>query len=287
MKSATPLVLFFAFVVLFAFVFEGAAITLRPSSSFITGLMWSVAIAAMLALKLTGQPLTSLGWSWGPAKHHLIAFFLPLVYGAITYAIAAAMGLITFAAPENVAALVESERMQTIAAPWGFVLALIMMATIGMAQSMATALGEEIGWRGFLTPRLTALLGFVAATLLTGLIWAAWHLPLLFLGHYQSGASQFYEVIAFIVMATAVSGAFAWLRLDSGSLWPAATLHASHNIIVAIIFESLSTPTRTEITMVSETGAITAAVCVVVCLPFWILGARKFSRQSVAATLSA
>jgi membrane protease YdiL (CAAX protease family) len=287
MKSATPLVLFFALVAVFAFVFEGAAITLRPSSSFITGLMWSVAIAAMLALKLTRQPLASLGWRWGPAKHHVIAFLLPAVYGAIAYAIAAALGLITFAAPENVAALVESERMVTLPAPLGFVLAILMMATIGMVQSLATALGEEIGWRGFLTPRLTALSGFVVATFITGVIWASWHLPLLFLGVYQSGANQLYEAVSFVVMAVAISGAFAWLRLDSDSLWPAATLHASHNVIVAIIFESLSTPTQNDITMVSETGVITAIVCAVVCLPFWILGARKFSRQAVAASLNA
>lgn len=287
MKITTQLALFFAFVIVFAFVFEGAAIMMRPSSSLITGLMWSVAIAAMLALKLTGQPLTSLGWTWGPAKHHLIAFFLPLVYGGVAYGVAIALGLITFAAPENVAFLIESERLQSLAAPWGIIVAILFIATIGMAQSMATALGEEIGWRGFLTPRLTALTGFVIATLLTGVIWACWHLPLLFLGHYQSGANQLYEALSFVVMATAISGAFAWLRLDSGSLWPAATLHASHNIIVAIIFESLSTPTQSEITMVSETGIITAAVCAVVCLPFWVLGARQFTRARVAADLSA
>jgi membrane protease YdiL (CAAX protease family) len=281
-KSAIALILFFVFVGLFAFVFEGAAIALRPSSSLITGLMWSVAIAAMLALKLTGQSLSSLGWRWGSAKHHLIAFFLPLVYGAITYAIAAALGFITFAAPEQISALVESERLETLVAPWGFVLAIIMMSTIGMAQSMATALGEEIGWRGFLTPRLTALTGFIVATLVTGLIWGAWHLPLLFLGTYQSGANQIYEAASFVVMATAISGALAWLRLDSGSLWPAATLHASHNIIVAIIFESLSTPTQGEITMVSEAGVLTAIVCVVVCIPFWVMGAR-ISRETAAA----
>lgn len=287
MKSAAPPVLFFVFVVAFAFVFEGAAITMRPSSSLITGLMWSVAIAAMLALKLTGQSLGSLGWRWGPAKHHIIAFLLPVVYGGITYAIAVALGLITFGAPENVAALVEGERLQTLAAPWGFVLALVMMSTIGMVQSMATALGEEIGWRGFLTPRLTALTGFIAATVITGVIWGVWHLPLLFLGAYQSGANQLYEALSFVVMVTALSGAFAWLRLDSGSLWPAATLHASHNIVVAVIFESLSMPTQSEITMVSETGVITAIVCVFVSLPFWILGAQKFSRREVAASLNA
>lgn len=286
MKPTAQLVLFFVFVVLFAAVFEGAAITMRPSSSLITGLMWSVAIAAMLALKLTGQPLTSLGWKWGPAKHHLIAFFLPVLYGGIAYGIAIAMGLIAFGAPENVAFLVESERMNEVAAPWAIILTITMMATIGMAQSMATALGEEIGWRGFLTPRLTALSGFIVGTLITGVIWGAWHLPLLFLGKYQSGANQLYEAISFVVMVTALSGPLAWLRLDSGSLWPAATFHASHNIIVAMIFESLSTPTQNEVTMVSETGVITAIVSVVICLPFWFLGARKFSRQSAAATLS-
>ena len=46
----------------------------------------------------------------------------------------------------------------------------VLVGTVGMATSCATALGEEIGWRGFLALYQTR--GFLWAGIGTGLIWA-------------------------------------------------------------------------------------------------------------------
>jgi membrane protease YdiL (CAAX protease family) len=202
----------------------------------------------MLTLKLTGQSLSSLGWAWGPARYHWIALLLPLVYAGIAYGGAAAAGLIEFAAPMSQAAITESIGLQSLSPTPGFIAAVLIIGTIGMVQSLSTGLGEEIGWRGFLTPRLTAISGFVVATLVTGLIWSSWHVPVLVLSDYNGGGDQRFEIASFMILVIAISGAFAWLRLKSGSLWPAATLHASHNLFIQGIFDPLTTRGANEIT---------------------------------------
>jgi uncharacterized protein len=276
------LLIFFGLWFVFAVGLQSTIVAFGFTGLFVTALMWSVGVAAMLTLKLTGQSLSSLGWAWGPARYHWIALLLPLVYAGIAYGGATAAGLIEFATPTARAALPSALGLGDLAPTLGFVAAILIIGTIGMVQSMATGLGEEIGWRGFLTPRLTAISGFIVATLITGLIWSSWHVPMLVLSDYNGGGDQRFEIASFMIMVIAISGAFAWLRLKSGSLWPAATLHASHNLFIQGIFDPLTTRGAGDITMVSEFGVVLAAVAVVVCIPFWIMGAR-ISRETAAA----
>lgn len=275
------LLIFFALFLIFAVTIETTIVAFGFSRLLVTAIMWSVGVAAMLALKLTGQSLASLGWGWGPARYHWIALILPLIYGGIAYGGAAAAGLIEFATPAARAAIAESVGLQGLAPALGFAGGVLLIGTIGMVASMSTGLGEEIGWRGFLTPRLTALSGFIIATLITGVIWACWHLPMLVLSDYNGGGDKTFEMASFVVLVVSISGVFAWLRLKSGSLWPAATLHASHNLFIQGIFDPLTTRGASDVTMVSEFGVVTAGVALLICIPFWVMGAR-IPRQRAA-----
>lgn len=278
------LLLFFALLLSFAGLIDWVIITFSFNAMTATLLMWSVGAAAMLALKLTRQPLTSLGWGWGSARHHVIAMLLPVVYGGIAYLGANAAGLVEFPKLGVLVDVARQQGFESLGPGGGAAMMLFLALTAGMVSNMSAALGEEIGWRGFLTPRLTIIAGFFGATLFTGLLWSAWHLPLLIFSGYNGGGEQIYEIGSFVVMITAISGAFAWLRLDSGSLWPAATLHASHNLMLQAIFDPMTQRGDGAVTMVGEFGVVTAAVCVLVCLPFWIMGARKFARGAVTVS---
>jgi membrane protease YdiL (CAAX protease family) len=278
------LFLFLALIATFALIIESAIIAFGATHYLVTALMWSVALAAILTLKITGQPLASLGWSWGPAKHHLIALLLPIGYGSVAYGVAGALGLVRFPTAEGARSIVLSQSFQSLSAPWGLVAALALIVTAGFVRAMGNALGEEIGWRGFLAPRLTAAAGFVPATLLAGAIWALWHLPILVFSAYKGGGDIVFEMVSFAINVIAMSGVFAWLRLDSRSLWPAASLHASHNLFIQVVFDPLSARAPYHITMVSEFGVVTAAACVLFSLPFWILGARTFKRLETRAS---
>jgi uncharacterized protein len=89
--------------------------------------------------------------------------------------------------------------------------------------------GEEYGWRGYLLPRLLPL-GEIRASLLVGLIWALWHLPLLLAGLNFPGVNVWLAILVFTFVTVAVSFAYTWFYVaSSGSVLIAAVLHASFN----------------------------------------------------------
>lgn len=243
-------------------------------------IMWTVGAAALAATRLRKRPLAELGWNWGPARFHVIAVLLPVIYGGAAYGLAAAFGLAGFASEASLDAFKASAGFEELGRPSGYVLALALTFLGGLPAGYARALGEEIGWRGFLTPRMNAAFGFGVGTLITGIIWGGWHLPLIVMGPYNANGPAIVEVIAFLIWVAAISAPFAWIRMASGSLWPAATFHAAHNVIIQRIFDPLATRGDQAVTMVGEFGIIFAAVTCAVSVPFWIMGFRMWKRQT-------
>jgi membrane protease YdiL (CAAX protease family) len=282
-KPVAPLAIFLALLVLLTTALASLAIAAEFSGPPVLLMMWSVGCAAIIALRISGRPLAELGWSWGPLKYRLIAFALPIGYSLLAYGAAGLSGLASFPEAGRPDAMVGALHLAFIPGPFAFVTALALLATAGFLQSMTSALGEEIGWRGFLAPRLTALTGFVAGTLITGAIWGAWHMPLILFSHYNGGGDVRFEVASFVVGVIAMSGPMSWLRLRSGSLWPCATFHAAHNLFVQNVFDPLSARGENQITMIGEFGVIFAAAVLLVSLPFWVMGARA-QKPAVAAT---
>jgi len=274
MRALSPVVLFLILVVVLCGLIDGAIITLGFSGSLVTASMWSVGLSAMLALKLTGHSLAELGWGWGPAKYHVIALLLPIVYGTLGYSAAAFTGQAQFLQPDHVTAFAHTGPFARLADPLALIGMLCFLVTVGMLQSMSTALGEEIGWRGLLAPRLIAARGFVIGTLITGAIWAAWHVPIIVGSGYNGGGDIRFELLSFVVAVVSMSAALSWLRLQSGSFWPCVTMHASHNLFIQGLFDPLSSRGSNSIPMVGEFGIVFAAAVLIVSIPFWIMGMR-------------
>jgi membrane protease YdiL (CAAX protease family) len=88
-------------------------------------------------------------------------------------------------------------------------------------------IGEELGWRGFLLPRLRSL-GFWKANIFLGTVWGLWHAPLILLGYnYPSAPVQglFFMCGFCIVIGTLIN----WSSWVTGSVWPAAFGHGAIN----------------------------------------------------------
>jgi len=87
--------------------------------------------------------------------------------------------------------------------------------------------GEEIGWRGYALPRLSTRFGLAPASIILGIIWAAWHLPLFFF----SGSDTFGQSFPlYVLQVTAVSVAMAWAYWRTGgSLLLVMLFHAAVN----------------------------------------------------------
>jgi len=93
---------------------------------------------------------------------------------------------------------------------------------------LAVVLGEEPGWRGFALPRLITRFGPIIGTLILGIAWALWHLPLfVIVGTPQHGTS----FLAFAFLLTAWSMVITLIMMQArGSVIPAMLFHASVNL---------------------------------------------------------
>jgi membrane protease YdiL (CAAX protease family) len=89
--------------------------------------------------------------------------------------------------------------------------------------------GEEWGWRGFLLPKLLPL-GQWAALLLTGVLGGLWHSPVILLGYDYPFHPKF-GVILMTIFCVIFGVLLGWLRLATGSVWPAAIGHGALNAV--------------------------------------------------------
>jgi len=144
--------------------------------------------------------------------------------------------------------------------------------TGGSVRSLASALGEEIGWSGFLGPRLAARYGFTRAALITGAIWGSWHFPILLFADYFDSASPavWFALPCFAIEVLGLSVIILWLRLRSGSVWTGALVHAGVNLFNQVVFVPLTAP-RGGITAytIDESGFMLPVVIVATALLFW------------------
>ncbi|MEV0993635.1 CPBP family intramembrane glutamic endopeptidase [Nonomuraea sp. NPDC050202] len=110
---------------------------------------------------------------------------------------------------------------------------IVIAVAAGPVLNAIPALGEEWGWRGWLVPRLVSTNGMLAGLLLSGFVWGLWHAPLTLLGYNypRLGSWAALVFIGFCVPAGVVMG---WLRLRTGSVWPAVVAHASLNAIASV-----------------------------------------------------
>jgi membrane protease YdiL (CAAX protease family) len=100
---------------------------------------------------------------------------------------------------------------------------------IGFAVGFVAALAEEIGWRGYLLVHLLPL-GRMRALLISGFLHGLWHLPLMLLTpYYHADGNRVLVAALFLLTLTAAGLFYGYLRLISGSVWPAALAHGVVN----------------------------------------------------------
>lgn len=115
---------------------------------------------------------------------------------------------------------------------------LLMSLSSGFALAIH-GFGEEFGWRAYLTPKLEELMPTPAAVVVTGVVWALWHGPLLAYGYDFGRDYDFFPYggfIAMIVMCIFWSAVLTWLTKRTDSVYPAALCHMLIDTVLTSVF---------------------------------------------------
>lgn len=137
--------------------------------------------------------------------------------------------------------------------------------------------GEEVGWRGYLLPRLAARTNLIVASLAIGIVWAAWHLPLFYAPGADTNGQSF---PLYTAQVTAYSVVLTWLywRTDGSLLLPMLA-HAAFNNMKDIVPSAAAPQGESPFTL-RATLVLWLAVCLL-----WTVAAVLLVRMR-GATLS-
>jgi membrane protease YdiL (CAAX protease family) len=149
-----------------------------------------------------------------PTRWWLVTLLLPPFSFVLTYGAFLALG----------GEFVVAARLRTfLDAGW----TVVFVAPITALVVVAVSFGEEAGWRGYLLPLLQARMGALSASLLLGVVWFAWHVPLVFL---PDSANAAFPLPLWSVSIVASAVAYTWLFNNTGGSVLAVTLlHAGYN----------------------------------------------------------
>lgn len=222
----------------------------------ITASMWGPAIAAILTQHIYGENLKYFGWRWPKSNFLVNSFLVPVGYSIVTYLLIWLTGVGIFYNSEFVKDTASSIGISGLSAGGVIIIYFLFTGTFGLIRTSANALGEEIGWRGFLVPELSKKYSYLKTSFITGLIWAVWHYDVLIFGDYNNDTPLWFGLSCFTIMVVSSSFIYTWFRLKSGSLFPCVILHASHNLYIQRIFTPLTKPTNLTPWFIDEFGLI-------------------------------
>lgn len=112
----------------------------------------------------------------------------------------------------------------------------ISMIVINLLNSVL-ALGEEVGWRGFLQKKLLEQNSLLKSIVFLGLVWGFWHLPIVLDGFNYPEYPILGAFVFLPINTVFISSFLALLTIKSKSVWPAVFAHGGVNGVMTLLFE--------------------------------------------------
>jgi CAAX protease family protein len=229
--------------------------------------MWAPALAQAVARRTVDRgfesPLPLREWGTTGAQVILRPLAFPLVVYAAAYAIASAAGIARWnpgggrwTTPAQIAANVAAN-----------------LAILGVVGTF-TAAGEEIGWRGYLQPRLDAA-GVRASVVIVWLCQLAYHAPVIALAGYADVGGIGASLTLFAL------GDLPWAFIAASesyrarSVWPAIFFHSFHNTISQWLFPKFFTVAAEQSLLRGESGVLPAIGYLVLAASLWLSMRRR------------
>jgi membrane protease YdiL (CAAX protease family) len=239
-------------------------------------------IAALITRLIYQRNLRNLGWKlmktdsqprwwhWENSRYLALSYALPILIGIMVY------GATWAFVPDSIS--IAGDASATL-------VAFVTAATVGVLFLAALSIGEEVAWRGFLLPELTKVSSFPIAAAASGLVWAVWHYPLIMFapGLFDfSGLQLYFTLPMFTLSLIAVSVVLGWIRLKTGSVWPAVIAHGSHNSFTLTFLNDMTVQSGVTPYIASEVGIGLLLTWTIVALVCW-----KIYSQSPTVTTEA
>jgi membrane protease YdiL (CAAX protease family) len=239
------------------------------------GPLWLVALMCIpgvlsVVLRLVARSgFRDVGFRIGKRRYYLYAVAIPLLLALLAGLASAAIDIRQFSlvSPEQLIQLVP-----------------VLLVVLGLG--LVGAFGEELGWRGFLLPKLISG-GVRNPYLVSGIAWACWHLPLIAFGGFYETDNALLMALIYGVGIVAMSFVFSELRMRSESVWVAALAHAAHNFFFqfALPVLLLTAPgSRSELwdMVTGDTGLGIAVLYALAFLVFRHVGRQKPAQSRMA-----
>ncbi len=235
---------------------------------------FSPAIAVVLTRTITGE-----GW-----KDSLLHLNLK---GNLKYYVLSVFFLIAFELPRGITANLMAGETPfagfTVPKFFG-----ILLLTAGMSIPLAFVnFGEELGWRGYLYPKLEKLIGVPGTVILGGIIWGLWHAPLTVKGHNFGTDYPGFPYLGLLLMSLfCISlGAFLmWLTKKTNSVYPASIAHSVNNNSAGLVAYSLfSEKIDKDSINLFQQSAVMIGYMLILAIIFTLLILKDSKKQNIPA----
>ena len=255
------------------------------------GLLLALSMFAPFAAVLLARiPLQGMGWKprlKGKIRWLLAAWFVP----ALLALLGAALYFVLFPARldlsgEVIRAQLGEAGMAQLEASGMDIKRYVLIqavAAIGYAPwiNMLAAIGEEVGWRGALYPRLKERFGTARGRILGGIIWGVWHWPVMLLVGYEYGTQYWGAPLLgpplFCLITIAMGSLLDYLYEKSGCIWIPALAHGAYNAVAGLSSLFLASSGA----YYSTLGP--APIGLIAGLPLFLLGALLWKRSEAPA----
>ena len=114
---------------------------------------------------------------------------------------------------------------------------ILIVVAVGPIVNIIPTMGEELGWRGYLLPKMRIFLSDRNALVITGVIWGIWHLPVIAMGHNYGTSYWGYPwlgILAMIVFCVSLGIIEGYISIKLQSAIPAAMIHSTVNAGAAL-----------------------------------------------------
>jgi len=241
----------------------------------ILAMMFTPGISAVITKLIFRQSLKTFAWKPGKLRYLLLAFLLPFVVSVIGYGLFWITQYSEFSAMNVVN--YKWAKMIGFELPAPFLAGFFAKLLIASPLTALIVFGEELGWSGFLTPKLRKRFSIPVTSVIVGLIWAVWHFPAIIGGVYGHGTPLWISLPGFSLVLIGASFVRTVVVDRSESLWPGVVLHASHNVVLMGMFREMTKQTGDlDIhCIVSETGPFLGLIYIIISVIFWRLMVKK------------